>query len=263
MVRYRVPPALAMAAAALCSCAKRDVAVVDVKGECGDVFKAQICTWARTQGTTVVAVGADVPVSSIENAPAAAPMGWPPAAEARLKLPEAAQAQSGLTLLTVYWEPMGHPPGPYLTPHFDFHFYRIAPEEQAAIDCKDTAKPPTLAAGYALPDVTLPPPMAKMTGVATLVGICVPLMGMHSLPAAELASTNLFRGTMVLGYYHSKPVFVEPMLTREMLMEKHSFDLPIATIPGLAGAYPRTFHADYDADKQVYHFVFSGFAPGS
>jgi hypothetical protein len=83
-------------------------------------------------------------------------------------------------------------------------------------------------------------------------------MGMHSLPAAEFGSTGLFRGTMVIGYYGGKAIFVEPMITKAMLMEKAAFDLPIPSIPGMSGNYPHAFHADYDAEKQVYRFVFGG-----
>jgi len=259
---YRPYGALALAAV-LCACAAKAVPVVEVKGECANVFQAQVCTWVRMRGTTVVEAGATVPVTSIENAPTEAPMGWPPTPVARLRLPETANPQTGLTELTVYWEATGHPPGPYLVPHFDFHFYTVPPDEQVAIDCADASKPAALPAGYALPDLTLPPEMAQMTGVSTLIGLCVPRMGMHSLPAAELQDTVPFHGTMVIGYYHSKPVFIEPMLTRALLLEKRPFNLPVPSIPGMAGAYPRTFHADYDAQQQLYHFVFAGFAPGT
>jgi hypothetical protein len=53
------------------------------------------------------------------------------------------------------------------------------------------------------------------------------------------------------------------MLTKAMLMEKKSFDLPIPTIPGLTSIYPRTFHAVWDDKGQTYRFAFSGFAPGA
>jgi hypothetical protein len=261
MHRYRVAAGLAVFVAALSSCAKREVPIVEVKGECGDLFKAQVCTWAHTQGTAVVDVGATVPLASIENAPAeGGEMHWPPLTDANLKLPESVVAQTGLNHLTVYWEAHGHPPGAYLTPHWDFHFYGLSSADRMAIDCKDLTKPASLAAGYGLPDVPLPPDMGKMIGVDTLIGLCVPQMGMHSALASELASTGLFQGTMVVGYYHGKPIFVEPMLTREKLMAKQSFDLPIADVPGLTGPHPRTFHADYDAQQQQYRFVFSGFA---
>jgi hypothetical protein len=244
------------------ACAKA-VPVVEVAGECGDFFQGKVCTWARMQGDSVLDIGADVPISSIENAPKDHPMTWPPTAVATLALPAAAQARTGLTQLTVYWEAGGHPPGAFLTPHFDFHFYTVAPAEKAAMDCVNRTRPAALAAGYALPDIPLPPPMAAMTGVDTLFGLCVPQMGMHSLLATELESTTPFRGSMVIGYYGGKPIFIEPMVTQTMLMEKAPFDLAIPTIPGLAGNYPRAFHAAFNPEQQSYRFVFSGFAAGT
>jgi hypothetical protein len=263
MLRCYRRSGLLVLAAILSGCKAKEAPVVETKGECADVFQGQVCTWVRTRGTTVVEAGATVPVASIENAPKEQAMAWPPAPVATLRLPQSADPHTGLTELTMYWEATGHPPRPYLVPHFDFHFYTVAPEEQAAIDCTDATKPSVLPAGYAMPDLDLPPPMAKMTGTSTLVGLCVPHMGMHALSAAELQDTIPFRGTMIVGYYHGKPAFVEPMLTSALLMEKRGFDLAIPSIPGMTGVYPRTFRADYDAEKQVYHFVFAGFAPGT
>jgi hypothetical protein len=241
-----------------------DSALVELKGACQPAFKADVCTWAKTQGKNLVEVGAVVPLASIENAPAGpGSMDWPPVADAAIDLPEAARQPSGFTHLTVYWEPTGHPPGPYLTPHFDFHFYTITPAELATIDCKDEGKPTALPAGYSLNDEKLPPDMAKMIGVSTLVGLCIPKMGMHSLLTSEMESKEVFRGSMVIGYYHGKPVFIEPMLTKAMLLEKKSFDLPVPDVPGLAGPHPTKFHADYDAAKQSYRFIFSDFKPAA
>ena len=251
---------LLIAAAALSACAK-DTPIVTVNGECADVFRAQVCTWARTQGDSVLDVGAVVPIASIENSPADAAMVWPPAAAASLALPASVQQKTGLTQLTMYWEGMGHPPGPYLTPHYDFHFYTVAPQERTAMDCADLTKPSALPAAYSLPDVQLPPPMAKMTGVGTLVGLCVPQMGMHAVPAAALADTNAIRGTMVIGYYKGKTIFVEPMLSRAMLLEKKGFDLPMPTIPGMTGNYPHAFRAEYSEQLKAYRFVLSNFGP--
>jgi hypothetical protein len=114
-----------------------------------------------------------------------------------------------------------------------------------------------------LPDVTLPPPLAEMAGESTLIGLCVAEMGMHSLLTSELESTEAFRGSIVVGYYHGTPIFIEPMLSRELLLEKRSFDLPIPSIPGMTGEYPRAFRAEYDEQQQLYHFVFSDFAAGA
>jgi len=67
----------------------------------------------------------------------------------------------------------------------------------------------------------------------------------------------------VIGYYGGKPIFIEPMVTKAMLQERKSFDLPIPTIPGLSGNYPRKFRAEYDEAQQSYRFIFSEFAPGA
>jgi len=199
---------------------------------------------------------ATVPLPMVENAPDEAPMEWPPVPAAVLRLPEVVSANTGFDELTVFWEPHGHPPGPYLTPHFDFHFYSISGANVQAIDCADSTKPAQLAAGYELPDVTIEP-------IGDLVGLCVPGMGMHALPAAELASTAPFEKTMVLGYYAGQPIFVEPMITSAALLERHSFTLDIPEIPGGAAnvRYPKKFSADYDAVAHTYTFRFSDFTP--
>jgi hypothetical protein len=85
-------------------------------------------------------------------------------------------------------------------------------------------------------------------------------MGMHSLPAADLAATTPFRGTMVIGYWKTKPIFIEPMISKAMLLEKKSFELSIPSVPGMTGPHPTTFRAEFDEQAQTYRFVFSGFA---
>ena len=241
----------------------KEVPIVEVQGDCAMAFNSQMCTWARMKGDSVVDAGVVVSVGSIEGAPAAPPMVWPPVAEVKLKLPAAAQAQTGLTQLSLFWEAMGHPPVAFLTPHFDFHFYLVPPGEEMTYDCKDLSKPALLPDSYVLPDVALPPEMARMVGVGTLIGLCVQNMGMHSLPASEMERKDAFRGNMVIGYYGGKPIFIEPMVTKTMLMERKSFDFPIPTIPGLRTSYPRTFRAEYDETQQSYRFTFSGFASGT
>lgn len=255
---------VAAMAAVVAGCAPREVPIVEVAGGCAAVHGSEICTWARMQGEQVLEVGATVPIASIENAPAELHhMAWPPEMAARIALPAAVAGSTGLRDLTVYWEAMGHPPGPYLTPHFDFHFYTIADADRMAIDCVDTSKPTALPDGYALPDITLPPDMAKAIGVGMLPGLCVPQMGMHALLSTEMESATTFRGTMVVGYRKGEPIFVEPMLTKAMLMEKASFDLAMPVVPGMSPAAPRAFRAAYDAQASAYRFTFSGFGSGS
>lgn len=258
--RNAFPIVMTAVATSLAGCAAPEAPVVDVAGNCATVYGGEVCTWARMQGDRVVSVGATIPIASVENAPAELHhMAWPPEMAAEIPLPDAVAASTGLRHLTVYWEAMGHPPGPYLTPHFDFHFYTIPSAERMAIDCVDVSKPAKISDGYSLPDITLPPDMAKAIGVSDLPGLCVPQMGMHSLLTSEMESATPFRGTMVIGYIKGKPIFVEPMISKAMLMEKASFDLVVPTVPGLTPAAPRTFRAEYDAQGSAYRFTFSGF----
>ena len=268
-MKPRIAASLFVSLAALTACTKdapkqavADTATADLKGTCADVYKSPVCTFSKMQGSNVLEVGVVVPLASIENAPAKEAMVWPPKSLASVDLSDASRKQSGLSTFTMFWESEGHPPGPYLTPHLDFHFYTISAAEIAAIDCADLSKPTALPAAYALPDIPLPPDMAKMMGVKTLVGLCVPGMGMHAMPASELASKEVFRGTMVVGYYKGKPIFIEPMVTKAMLMEKKSFDLDVPNVPGMSGPHPTKFHADFDATKQEYRMIFSGFTTG-
>jgi hypothetical protein len=88
-------------------------------------------------------------------------------------------------------------------------------------------------------------------------------MGMHAILQSEIERQNAFSGTMVIGYYKGKPIFIEPMLSKAMLLGRQSFDLAIPDVPGLAGAHPTKFHAEYDATKQAYRFTFSAFTSAS
>jgi hypothetical protein len=244
------------------ACARVE-AVTEIPGTCADVFGGQVCTWARVEGGTLVEAGAVVPVATIEGAPAEMPMAWPPTASASIQMPGVVGDQAGITQLTVNWEAGGHPPGAFMTPHFDFHFYVVPEAEIAAIDCLDERKPATLPAGFVLPDIELPPHMAGMIGVPTLVGLCVPKMGMHGILETEVARTDAFDGTMVIGYYKGEPIFLEPMISRAMLLRRQSFDLPVPVVPGFTKASPTHFHAEYTAASDAYRFVLSGFRPAS
>ena len=223
-----------------------------VQGVCRSVHGADVCVWGETAGSGVVAFGATIPVASIENAPLDAPMVWPPVAAAVIPLPAAVTTATGFKVMTMYWEAHGHPPGAYLVPHFDFHFNTASADDLNAIDCADVTKPSQPPAAYELPDVPVPQ-------LGTLVGLCVPKMGMHAAPHAELQLAS-FQKTMIVGYYHARPIFVEPMIARATLLERRSFTLDIPAVPGRPAGerYPTTFRADYDSTLKAYRFVFSG-----
>lgn len=227
---------------------------VALTGECGDAFGGQICTWGTADASgTILAYGVTVPMAAIEGAPEDHEMTWPPVANAVLAMPAEVIAATGVDHFTFFWEPHGHPPGAYLTPHFDFHFYGIGMGAREAIDCADPTKPTTPAAGYLLPDLEIPE-------LGTLVGLCVPAMGMHSAPASELESDVVFDGTMIIGYYQGSPIFFEPMIAQQYLLRRQSFDLAMPSVPGVPSGvrYPGQFRAEYDAASDSYRFIFSG-----
>jgi len=246
-VRRLAGAGLGLLVAGTAACSRERV----VQGECRSYNGADVCTWGRMQGDAVVAFGATIPLRSVENVPAEMPMAWPPKADLVVALPSAVQAATGYDHLNVFWEPHGHPPGPYLAPHFDIHFNNLSVADVARIDCADSTKPAVLPAAYELPDVTIP-------DVGTLIGICVPGMGMHALPSAELHSTAVFERTMLVGYYHQKPVFVEPMITRATLLARRSFSLDVPAVPGAPANLkpPAAFEAVYDSTAQAYRFTF-------
>lgn len=232
--------------------AARADSVVD--GSCGDVHGANVCSWAELEGERIVGFGLNIPLASIAEADPEAPFVWPPALAATIAMPEVVQQHLGVMDVTIFWEAHGHPPGPYLIPHFDYHFYVIPASEVAAIDCADDTKPDAPPAGYALPDVDIPE-------VGHLIGLCVPKMGMHALLQSEMESEEPFKGTMVIGYYAGEPIFFEPMIPQDrfMVLESFSLDMPAVagTRPGVV--LPTRFEAVYNEATSAYEFVFSGF----
>jgi hypothetical protein len=238
----------------LFGCSGDDSGRRTVQGECADAYGASVCTWATlTSADSVVEFGATVPMAAIEGAPHDMEMAWPPVATSVVRMPPQVAARSGADHITIYWEPHGHPPGAYLTPHFDFHFYSISMDSREAIDCTDVTKPAILPEGYSMVDIEVPE-------LGVLTGLCVPAMGMHSLLTSELESDQIFDGTMVIGYYQGSPIFFEPMIARDMLLRRQSFDLPMPVVSGLQEGvrYPQRFRAEYDQPTDAYRFIFSG-----
>jgi hypothetical protein len=232
------------------ACGRRQI----VQGECHSVHGADVCVWGEKLGNTLVAFGATIPVAAIENAPAEVPMVWPPVALGNIPLPAEVSSATGFQQFDVFWEAHGHPPDPYLVPHFDFHFYTIPAGEVEAIDCADSTKPAQLPTAYELPDVSIPQ-------LGDLIGLCVPKMGMHALVGTELHSPTPFHQTMIVGYYRGHPIFLEPMVARKTLLERRSFRMDIPDVPDRPAnvRYPKRFRADYDSTAQAYRFVFSDF----
>ena len=244
---------LALAFGLVTACAGRHT----VDGGCQTVFGGEVCTWGVIDSNRVVEFGATVPLATIENAPPTGDMVFPPLADAVIALPRAVVRETGFNHFSLNWERHGHPPALFFTPHFDFHFYTVEPDAVQAIDCADLRKPARLPAAYALPDIEIP-------GMGTMIGLCVPGMGMHAMPAKEVQQASPFGASVLVGYYGQETIFLEPMISRAKLEEKKSMSVPVPVlpepVPGLL--WPSRFIAAYDAQTKTYRLVFSGF-PGS
>ncbi|NNF03728.1 MAG: hypothetical protein HKN17_04605 [Rhodothermales bacterium] len=220
-----------------------------VDGDCQSVYGGDICTYGVVLGDDVVEFGATVPLASIENAPLDEEPVFPPPFVARIALPDEVRSGIGIDHLALNWEVVGHPPRTFLTPHFDFHFYTTDARTVDGIDCSDTLKPDVIPAGYDLPDFPIPD-----TDI-TLVGLCVPGMGMHAANAEEAAATDPFEATMVVGYYSGEPIFVEPMITRDLMMTRQDFSLAVPSVDS-APNFPASFDAVYDEASDSYRLKF-------
>ena len=221
---------------------------------CTTAFESEVCAWVTMDGNRAVELGATIPMALVEAVPLDAEMVWPPQELAAVKLPAEAREALGIDHLAINWEAHGHPPATFLTRHFDFHFYSITQATVRAIDCTDVSKPSAIPSGYTLPDIDIP-------GMGTLVGLCVPLMGMHAMPDADIETTDAFGASMILGYYGGEPIFFEPMVSRAQLLERSGFSLPVPVVEGLPVGvrYPREFRTEYDAANQQYRLIASGF----
>ncbi len=250
-VRKTFHTTLGLVAIAAFVCGASTQAQEAAAGTCGSVFGAKVCTSYRTHAGKVTQFSMTVPLAAIEQAPAAMSMVWPPKADVVVPFAPEVHQQTGFTFTNVYWNAHGHIPTAYEVPHFDFHFYFVPEEEVAGIDCKDTSKPKMIPAGYALHDEDVPQ-------IGTLVGMCIPQMGMHAVPATDLDNKTHWEGSMLVGYYGGKPMFIEPMITSELLLRKHSFSLAIPKIePTPHVRYPTRFNAVYHPENESYDFTFS------
>lgn len=173
--------------------------------------------------------------------------------DAVVEYPAEVQATTYLNHLGLFWNPAGHEPtGRYGVPHWDFHFFTLTPDEAAAIDCSDSDQG----------DLSL-----VSEGWTDPEPFCVPLMGFHSLPASEFTTPGemqdgFFEEVMIGGHYGGAFIFIEPMITQELLLRREDISLPIPR-PAKLGRqtlYPGSFEATYDAATDSYTFTFGNFA---
>ena len=173
-----------------------------------------------------------------------------------LALPEAVKEQTLFDHIQIDFMNEGHGPGPFLVPHFDFHFYTVTAETLTGIDCEDEPMPEAerMPEPYIIPDTALDPE-----------GTCVPVMGVHAInpTSPELApeSTTPFTEHFILGYHNGEMTFIEPMIAQSFLAEGNEVtaDVPRPAVFGQATRYPGTWSLKVSEDGTEYEVVFSNF----
>jgi hypothetical protein len=132
-------------------------------------------------------------------------------------------------------------------PHFDYHFYAIPEADVFAIP-------------GASPPLTPVPPDRLPVGYLQ-PGPSEPQMGRHSAPQWSLADPGPLSTIVLAGYLPdaSEMHFIEPMISREVLLEREDFALNVPM--------PQTFDRDtlYPTRSEVvfqggaHHFIYSNF----
>ena len=119
--------------------------------------------------------------------------------------------------IVINWNSHGHPPANVFTvPHFDFHFYTIKNQQRLAIP----VYPLAIAAFDNLP------PAGYMPASYTPDPGGVPQMGKHWGDRSVVPGT--FTKTMTYGSYNGEVNFIEPMITKAVLLSGAAFSLPFA-----------------------------------
>ena len=212
-----------------------------------------------------VEVGVALTAQALEGLPAQSPDHGPgthgPYSEYLLELP--ARHGTPYRFVEVDWNPHGHG-GPYTSPHFDFHFYRVPLATRNEIDL---AAPDFEAKAARLPAAEEMPAGYASTHVllkTTPAGMTVPRMGLHWLDtkSPELPPSNRpFTSTFIVGSWNGEVIFDEPMVTRDFILGQRSgtaaarIELPAAKRYVPAGYYPATYGIKWDEAAGEYRIA--------
>ena len=223
-----------------------------------------VVSWALlTLEDDVVEVGVTIPVGLFDNQPDHGE--GPAGAIASLAFPELVREKTYFNHFELQSEPEGHvaPPGSVnpdrnRVPHYDFHFYAIPEDVVWEIPL---VRPPS----PALPAV----PAERLPEGYLQPGFSQLQMGRHSSPAWSLLDPEPLSTIMIAGFPPAveglpdptQMHFIEPMASRDRLLERNDFELPVPRPEqfGRPMLYPMKCEAKYDPDLDAYHFVFSEF----
>lgn len=220
-----------------------------IEGKTGTLFGAEVTSFARVakvDGNDVVqSVGVIVPMAAFTSAPASHPY----QDDVVLEMPEIAVQQTIVHHLRANWLPSGHGPSPYGEAHFDLHFLRGTIDAIDAIECRANKSKP---AADKLPDGYGPPDM------------CVDGSGDHAWPLADKEPGATFSASLIMGYWAGNVVFIEPMITKSLLLKKETFAMTIpkpASAGGETTLYPTHMTASFDGENERYTFEFDQLEP--
>lgn len=149
--------------------------------------------------------------------------------------------------IAVDWNPHGHEPNNmYGSPHFDFHFYKISLQERLAIA-------PYSGASVALFDNFPPEGYMPPTYFPTPGG--VPQMGKHWADRTSPEfNQQLFTKTFIYGSYNGQVIFMEPMITLELIKSKANSQTNIKLPEFFAPTntyYPTVYRIEADAASHL------------
>lgn len=153
--------------------------------------------------------------------------------------------------LEINWNPMGHPPEPWLQPHFDFHFYTVPRAEVDAIPLGPAA---FLIGEEEFKLAVKPVPDGYVGKGYVDVGAAVGNMGNHLIdptsPELRMENAEKFKYAFIYGCYDAKVTFWEPMITREYLLSKETLekDIVVPEKYAVAGWYPTKYCVRHSED---------------
>lgn len=163
-------------------------------------------------------------------------------------LPEAAVA-AGYDHVSLDWMPHGHAPGDLFgAPHFDVHFYLTTEAERLAIDPSDPRymeKAANRPSGEMMPPNFMPPPQLDP----------IPAMGEHWLDSTDpIFAGHPFEAVMIYGAWDGEVTFVEPMVTRDLLLSRRDFGGEIGQPLRVSEdiSLPASWSVSHDAERQVH-----------
>jgi hypothetical protein len=172
-----------------------------------------------------------------------------------LELPAEA-ARTPYRFVELDWNPAGHePPGVYDLPHFDFHFYTITPGERDAIDPSDP--------NFQKKTENVPAAAFMASNYVAPMMMAVPKMGLHWIdPASPELNGQKFTRTFIYGSWDGQTTFWEPMVTREFILSRPSFQTPVVQPERVAtpGYYPKGYSVRWDEQRKEYRIALTDLA---